>query len=108
MAEKKKLFLFCFYQIRQNGHLNFHHVLIPLELIEDDRALRRLDGDGYVYYLMSQVPVLLTSSEMKSEINRPLIMDGESLWKRLKKNFKTQNKHQANESNRSEHASQGY
>lgn len=90
-AEKKGIYLFCFYHIRQGKHLNYHHVLIPAEMVMEEKALERLDGDGYVYYLMSCVPVLLTASEIRSDIIKPLIMDGESLWKRLKKNYKTVN-----------------
>lgn len=87
-AERKAIYLFCFYHIRQGKHLNYHHVLIPADFVEDEEALKKLDGEGYVYYLISCVPVLLTESEAKSQIAKPLIMDGESLWKRLKKNFK--------------------
>lgn len=90
-AEKKGIYLFCFYHIRQGKHLNYHHVLILSEMVHEEDALKRLDGDGYVYYLMSCVPVLLTASDIKNEILRPLIMDGESLWKRMKKNHKTVN-----------------
>jgi hypothetical protein len=86
MTEKKSSFIYCFYHIRQGKHLNYHHVLIPVECVSDENLLQRLEGDGYVYYLMSIVPILLTESEQKSPINRPLIMDGESLWKRMKKN----------------------
>lgn len=86
MAEKKHSFFYCFYHIRQGKHLNYHHVLVPAEMVFDEELLTRLEGDGYVYYLMAKVPVLMTETETKTIINRPLIMDGESLWKRLKKN----------------------
>jgi len=85
-SEKRDLFFYCFYRIQQGKHLNYHHVLIPAELITNEEYLKRLEGDGYIYYLTSQVSVLLNQSERRSDINKPLIMDGESLWKRLKKN----------------------
>jgi hypothetical protein len=86
MTETKYSFLFCFYNIRQGKHVNYHHVLIPAELITNEEYLKRLEGDGYEYLLFSQVPILLTETERRSDINKPLIMDGESLWKRIKKN----------------------
>lgn len=91
MSERKSSFYYCFYHVRQNKHLNYHHVLIPAEHVEDEVQLKKLEGDGYIYYLMSLVPVLLTESEMRTPINRPLIMDGESLWKRLKKSNRSLN-----------------
>jgi hypothetical protein len=95
---RKRTFLYCFYQIRQNKHVNFHHVLIPLDLITNEEYLKNLKGDGYEYFLMSQVPILLSESEYRSEINRPLIMDGESLWKRMKRNrsLNNNNNHEGN------------
>jgi hypothetical protein len=89
MGESKEIFLLCFYHIRQGGHVNYHHVVIPSRLVTDEEVLKRLEGDGYTYYLMSSVPVLLTLSEQKNDIIKSLIMDGESLWKRLKKKQKT-------------------
>jgi hypothetical protein len=85
-TETKYSFLYCFYNVRQKKHVNYHHVLIPAELITNEEYLKRLEGDGYEYLLFSQVPILLTETERRSDINKPLIMDGESLWKRLKKN----------------------
>lgn len=98
MSEQKRSFYYCFYHIRQGGHVNYHHVLIPAELVSEEAKLKRLEGDGYVYYLMSLVPILLNESETRSIINRPLIMDGESLWKRLKKSNRSLNTN-TNESN---------
>ena len=71
----------CFYHLYIGQHVNYHHVIMlctPKELVN-------LEYNDYMYLLKSSKAVYLTPEQEGDEITHKLIMDGESLLKRIKK-----------------------
>lgn len=80
-------YFFCFYHIYQGEHINYHHVIIETDDLEE---VQTLEAPGYQYILMSSSEIFLTERDMKMDLIKSLMMDGESLLKRLKKYNKEQ------------------
>lgn len=76
------LFYLCFYHVYFGHHVNYHHVLISES---EEEHITDLNAGEYLYNLRSRVPMKLTSEELGNAVIKGLVMDGESLTKRLKK-----------------------
>lgn len=71
----------CFFQVYIGAHVHYHHVIMecyPTDLVN-------LEENDYMYLLRSSKAVYLTQEDLKNEYVRGLVMDGESLLKRIKK-----------------------
>lgn len=97
-SNEREIFYYCFYNVFTSiGHTNKHHVIISIAPSMID-VLNTIDESIYQYRLISAQPVHLDEKEAGSLIIRGLIMDGESLLKRLKRNFKNHSTIKMNES----------
>lgn len=78
-----KTYLFCYFHQRCGGHLNHHHVLISKgEEVDSFRTKH------YRYILKKVEEVSLSDEDRAQLVIKHLVMDGESLLKRIKKSKK--------------------
>lgn len=79
-------YYFCFFHIHSLKHVNYHHVIIKAD---SDKEITGICSDTYQYELISTKEIgPFSEDDLKNEVYRRLIMDGESLLKRIKKNRK--------------------
>ena len=69
--------------------MHYHHVIIPAE---DESLIVDLETDQYTYFLKSIRPLDLSEKDKELLIIRGLIMDGESLFKRIKKSINNESR----------------
>lgn len=80
---KTESFYYCFYHVYTVKHVNYHHVILKLKPDEVE-LVNTLDCDTYQYRLISIQQLFLDEKALAGEIIRGLVMDGESLLKRIK------------------------
>lgn len=81
----------CYYHIYCGQHVNYHHVIMRC----DPQEIVNLEFNEYMYLLKSSKAVYLTPELQGNNMIKGLIMDGESLLKRIRKQLITS---KANES----------
>lgn len=72
---------FCFFQVYVGNHVHYHHVI--MECLPTD--LVNLEENSYMYLLRTSKAVYLSPEDLTNEYVRALVMDGESLLKRIRK-----------------------
>lgn len=90
VKQSEEVFHYCFYHIYTLKHTNYHHVIMKYDPDDKEIAevIKSLDAEQYQYKLISAQPIFLDEEKQAELIIRGLIMDGESLLKRLKAQVK--------------------
>lgn len=86
-------YYFCFFHIHNSKHTNYHHVIIKAE---SSMEIMDVVSESYRYELINVDQITnLSDNQLEDEVYKRLIMDGESLLKRIKKHktnlFKSKN-----------------
>lgn len=74
------MYWFCYYHQYIGRQVNYHHVIIRAELEE----IGNIVFEDHSYYIKEVTQIHLSDKDAELKYYRSLIMDGESLFKKMK------------------------